>query len=160
MFERFTDRARRVTIGAQEAARELRAPRIEPEHLLIAIAADPEADGAAILSKLDVGAAKFSGDLTASSTKGLLRNYGHIRFAEETKRALKTALSESTALDETEITTGHLLLCLLASEPNKAADALSGAGVQIDALRAAVRETQSNELWERPAPPEPHAEEG
>jgi ATP-dependent Clp protease ATP-binding subunit ClpA len=145
MFERFTDRARRVTIGAQEAARSLRASRIEPEHLLIAIAADPAADGAAILSGLDVAPAKLSADLTASSAKGSLRNYGHIRFAEETKLALENALAESRALDETEITTGHLLLGLLASEPNKAADALSAEGVQIDALRGAVRETPSNE---------------
>lgn len=145
MFESFTDRADRVTIGAQEVARSLGASQIEPEHLLIAIAGDPEADGAAVLSGLAVEPAKLSANLTAPSPNGLRRSYGHIRFAEETKRALETALAECLALGGMEITTSHLLLGLLVSAPNKAADALSATGVETKALRRAVRVTPSNE---------------
>jgi ATP-dependent Clp protease ATP-binding subunit ClpC len=160
MFERYTDRARRAIVNGQEVSRSLLASLIEPEHLLIAVAADPEADGAVVLSGLAVAPAKLSADLTAACAKGLTKQEGYIQFSEETKRVILAALAESEAFAGIEITTAHLLLGLLASEPNKAAETLSAAGLKIEALRRAVRATPSIEHLMPPPPSEPRSEEG
>ena len=52
MFEGFSDHARLAIVNSQEVARSLLAERIEPEHLLIAIASDPKGDGAIVLRPL------------------------------------------------------------------------------------------------------------
>jgi ATP-dependent Clp protease ATP-binding subunit ClpC len=152
MFERFTDGARRAMVNAQERARSLRASRIEPEHLLFAIAADPEADGAVVLSQFGIAPAEPSAELATSSPTEIRGLAPHIRLAEETKRVLHNALVESEALGSPNVTTAHLLVGVLASGPSEARQTLSVAGMELDALRATVRTTPSTERWVPLAP--------
>jgi ATP-dependent Clp protease ATP-binding subunit ClpA len=155
MFERFTDGARRAMLNAQEEARSKLASRIEPEHLLSAIAADPKADGAVLLSRFSMAPAEPSVELATSSPTEIRGLAPHIRLAEETKRVLHNALVESEALGSPHVTTAHVLAGLLASGPSQARQTLSAAGMELDALRATVRTTLSKERWVPLAPPIP-----
>jgi ATP-dependent Clp protease ATP-binding subunit ClpA len=125
MFERFTDEARWVVVHAQEEARDLRAPRIEPVHLLLALSRDPGRGGTTLRAagvdagRLRSALARSGPDLDADALAavgidlervraaaeaafgpGALDRSrppisGHMPFAEGSKRALEEALRQA-----------------------------------------------------------------
>jgi len=144
VFERFTDEARRAVVVAQEEARELRAERIEPVHLLLALTRDPSRGGTALRAAgvdhdrlapvvaaagdpLDPDALAVLGvDLeqvraTAEATfgagaldRGRRPTGGHIPFADGSKRALEQSLKAALRRKERRLDSGHVLLGVLA----------------------------------------------
>jgi ATP-dependent Clp protease ATP-binding subunit ClpA len=144
VFERFTDEARRAVVVAQEEARELRAERIEPVHLLLALTRDPSRGGTALRADgvdhdtlapvvaaagdpLDPDALAVLGvDLeqvraTAEATfgagaldRGRRPTGGHIPFADGSKRALEESLKAALRRKERRLDSGHVLLGVLA----------------------------------------------
>ncbi|WP_067974448.1 Clp protease N-terminal domain-containing protein [Nocardiopsis trehalosi] len=147
MFERFAADARRAATGAQQEARRLHHPRIGPEHLLLALLAE-DGDGGRTLRAHGAApeALRAAVARTASPPAGpprprLLRRAlpRHLPFTRDARRALELSLRAAAARGHRTITSGHVLSGVLAAAPDgTAARALTAAGVDLTALRAAA----------------------
>lgn len=104
MFERFTDRARRVTVLAQEAARSNKNWCIEPAHVLYGIIQEGETDAAKVLNEFNVKVSVEAGEKEMT---------GHIPFHDDTKRLFEFALREGLQLGHNWVGTEHMLLAFL-----------------------------------------------
>jgi ATP-dependent Clp protease ATP-binding subunit ClpA len=140
MFERFTDRARRVVVMAQEEARMLDHNYIGTEHLLLGIAHEGNGVGAKALESLGINL-----DAVRQQTEGVIGRgeqapSGHIPFTPRAKKVLELSLRESTQLGHRYIGTEHILLGLLREGQGVAAQVLAGLGVDLDQVRQQVIE--------------------
>ncbi len=141
MFEKFTDKARKVMSLAQEEARSLGKMYVGTEHLLLALIKEGEGVAAQALAKLDV---------TYEETIATVREIssevsepvpgGHIPFTPRAKRVLEDAYRETMTHGQTYIATEHLLLGIVAEGDGRAMTALSRMGVSGDAIRNVVSE--------------------
>ena len=137
-FQRFTDRARLVVVEAQEQARGLGHPNIEPEHLLLALFAPERSIGAVALARLNVTYDQVREQIVARTPRTDDARVGHIPFGESAKAVLKAALEEALALGHNYIGTEHLLLALHREESGAAAQILTELGADDAAVRTAV----------------------
>ena len=141
MFEKFTDKARKVMSLAQDEARSLGQMYVGTEHLLLALIKEGEGVAAQALAKLDV-----TYDETLATVKELTTSEsepvpgGHIPFTPRAKRVLEDAYRETMTHGQTYIATEHLLLGIVAEGNGRAMDALRAMGVSGDAVRNAVNE--------------------
>jgi len=136
MFERFTDRARRIVVLAQEVARESNYPDITTAQLLVAIRDENEGGGAQALAA--VGATKES--LRDALWKlwppvETPASIGHLPFTVGMKRALELALREALRLDHNFVAGEHLLLGLLRSPDDDLTSFVEAAGFNWETLR-------------------------
>ena len=138
MFQRFTDRARKVVVEAQEQARGLGHPNIEPEHLLLALFQEPEGIAALALARLNVTYDQVVEQVVARTPRTDDARVGHIPFTESAKALLKATLEEALGMGHNYIGTEHLLLALHHEESNTAARILTELGADDAAVRAAV----------------------
>ena len=147
MFERFTDQARRVVVGAQQECLRLGHDQIGPEHLLLSLLDQPAATGTLLLASFGVDAPALHERLEGAIGQGSqpLDRSGHVPFSPSAKRMLEFALREALQLGDAHIGTEHLLLAAIRVEDGPAAAVLSQAGVRLDAVRARVRETPTTE---------------
>ena len=141
MFEKFTDKARKVMSLAQDEARNLGKMYVGTEHLLLALIKEGEGVAAQALAKLDVTYSETLATVKEISTDdGDAIPGGHIPFTPLAKRVLEDAYRETIARNQTYIATEHLLLGIIAQSDCKAVTALSRMGVSADAVRNAVSE--------------------
>jgi ATP-dependent Clp protease ATP-binding subunit ClpA len=138
MFERFTDRARRVVVLAQEEARLLRHDSIGTEHLLLGLI--KENDGVAVkaLESLDVDLEALRLAVVEIAGEGGEVKDGHIPFRPEAKKVLELSLREALLLGHNYIGTEHILLGLLRDPDTPAAIALAGFGADGNRVRLQV----------------------
>lgn len=137
MFERFTDRARRVIAIAQDSARGLGHSYIGNEHLLLGLITEGEGIAARVLESGGVTATLVRDRIVEISGTGLA-NVGHVPFAPSAKKALEDSLRESLSLAHKYIGTEHILLGVLHGEtlkPGVATSVLNGAPCSRDELR-------------------------
>lgn len=106
LFERYTDRARRVVVLAQEAARQLHSPEIHPEHVLLGILVEGESVAAKSLAALGV----TYDAVLARCTVHEGEVSGHMPFATTSKKCMEMALREALQLGHNYIGVEHLLL--------------------------------------------------
>ena len=133
MFQRFTDKARRTVVLAQEEARALRHDQIGTEHLLLGLLRESSGVAATALTSLGVSlsaarervAADDPADSRASATSS---TEAHIPFTPQAKRTLELALRESLQLGHDYIGTEHILLGLVRGQSCRAAVILSELG--------------------------------
>ena len=141
MFERFSDRARRVVVLAQDEARDLGHDYIGTEHLLLGLLHDSSGTASQVLIRLqalpDAVRAKV-GELVQPGDKTMR---GHVPFSAAAKKALEMSLREALQLGHNYIGSGHLLLGLLREERGTAARVLAELGVDLDRARPLVGET-------------------
>jgi ATP-dependent Clp protease ATP-binding subunit ClpC len=141
VFERFSDRARRVVVLAQDEARDLGHDYIGTEHLLLGLLHDSSGTACQVLTSLqappDAVRAKV-GELVRSGDKTMR---GHVPFTTAAKKALEMSLREALQLGHNYIGSGHLLLGLLREERGTAARVLAELGVDLDRARPLVGET-------------------
>ena len=141
MFDKFTDKARKVMSLAQEEARKLGQMYVGTEHLLLALIREGEGIAAQALAKLDVGY-----DETAETVKEITDRSsepvpgGHIPFTPRAKRVLEGAYRETMSRGATYISTEHLLLGIVREGNGVAMETLSRMGVSADMVRNAVNE--------------------
>jgi ATP-dependent Clp protease ATP-binding subunit ClpC len=141
MFEKFTDRARKVMSLAQDEARQLGQMYVGTEHLLLALIKEGDGIAAQALAKLDV-----TYDETAATVREITEREaepvpgGHIPFTPRAKRVLEGAYRETMTHGQTYISTEHLLLGIVREGNGVAMEALSRMGVSGDAVRSAVNE--------------------
>jgi ATP-dependent Clp protease ATP-binding subunit ClpC len=138
MFERFTDRARRVVVEAQHEARALGHDYIGTEHLLLGLLAEGSGVGAKALEALGVGADGLRERVEGMVGRGQAEMTGHIPFTPAAKKALKQSLAEALRFGHNYIGTEHLLLGLLAEKEGVAARALADSGADLKRVRAEV----------------------
>ena len=121
MFERFTDRARKAVVLAQQEARNLRHPYIDGGHLLIGLASE-DCGGVAqlALTALGVTADSARDALLALMPRGDVVPAGHIPFTRMARNACEDALRESLQLGHNYIGTEHLLLGLMRPDDSEA----------------------------------------
>ena len=151
MFEKFTDKARKVISLAQDEARSLGQMYVGTEHLLLGLIKEKEGVAAQALAKLDV-----TYDETLSTVRSLTAEEaepvpgGHIPFTPRAKRVLEGAYRETMTHGQTYIATEHLLLGIVAEGNGRAMDALRAMGLSADAVRNAVNELIAQDEGNRP----------
>jgi ATP-dependent Clp protease ATP-binding subunit ClpC len=162
MFERFTDRARRVVVLAQEAARTLNHNYIGTEHILLGLLHEGEGVAASALMSLGVSLDTARAQVEDVIGVGAHAPTGYIPFTPSAKRALELALRESLRLGHNHIGTEHVLLGLVREAEGVAAQILARLGVTPNAVRAQVVEGLSGgpaKEEPRPAVPSPTLEQ-
>jgi ATP-dependent Clp protease ATP-binding subunit ClpC len=150
VFEKFTDRARRVVVLAQEEARLLNHNAIGTEHLLLGIVHEGQGVAAQTLQALDIRLAAVRNAIEREVPRGVLPSVGTLSFSPRAKTSLENALRESLQLGHNYIGTEHMLLGLIRTDDSRAARVLSDLGATFDRVRAQVLAL----LADRPVPPE------
>ena len=138
MFRRFTDRARRVVVLAQEEARLLRHDYVGTEHILLGLVYEGEGVAAKALESLGLSLQEVRRQVIEITGHGQDTPAGRIPFTPRAKKALELSLREALALGHTYIGTEHLLLGLLREEHGIAARLLTGLGAGHDRVREQV----------------------
>jgi ATP-dependent Clp protease ATP-binding subunit ClpA len=138
VFERFTDRSRRVVVAAQEEARRLRHNYIGTEHLLLGLLAEHDGIAARALTALGVTEASARDAISKWVPPGNTELSGHIPFTPRAKKVLELALREALALNHNYIGTEHIALGLLREGEGVAAQVLTEFGVGLPQLRQQV----------------------
>ena len=113
VFERFTDRARRVVVLAQEESRLLNHDRIGTEHLLLGLVSEGKGVAARALTSMGISLdqARFEVEVIAGHPQASAR--GHIPFTSRAKDVLELSLREALQLGHDYIGTEHILLGLI-----------------------------------------------
>jgi ATP-dependent Clp protease ATP-binding subunit ClpC len=140
MFERFTDRARRAVVLAQEEARKLDHGYIGTEHLLLGLIHEGEGVAAKALESLGISLKAVREQVIARVGGGQQPPSGHIPFTERAKRVLELSLRESGQLGHRYISTEHILLAIVREGNGVAAQVLTGLGADLGRVRQQVIE--------------------
>jgi hypothetical protein len=136
VFERFTDRARRVMVLAQEEARRRSHGEISSEHLLLAVVHDGDGGAVEMLAKLGISPDAVRAQVSAGlPADGAAPADGAPPFAASAKKVLEGALRETLRLDGHEIGPEHLLVGVARQTDTAAARALASLGADLDTLR-------------------------
>ena len=138
MFERFTDRARRVVVEAQHEAKALGHTYIGTEHLLLGLIREGNGVGAKALGSLDVSAEGLREAVVGIVGIGRHSQSGHIPFTPRAKQVLRLALGEALRLGHNYVGTEHLLLGLIQERDGVAGQVLAAAGADLRRVRAEV----------------------
>jgi hypothetical protein len=138
MFERFTDRARRVVVLAQEEARLLDHNYIGTEHILLGLVHEGEGVAARALESLDVSLQAVRAEVEQTIGRGVEQPGGHIPFTPRAKKVLELSLREALELGHNYIGTEHILLGLLREGEGIGAQVLIKLGAARDQVRQVV----------------------
>jgi ATP-dependent Clp protease ATP-binding subunit ClpC len=139
MFERFTDRARRVVVQAQEEAKALNHDYIGSEHLLLGLTHKSIGGVAAkTLESLGIGLDTVRQRVEEVIGRGPEPPTGHIPFTPEAKKALELSLREANHLGHQYIGTEHFLLGLIRGGDSVAGRVLAELGADLDRARQEV----------------------
>jgi ATP-dependent Clp protease ATP-binding subunit ClpC len=140
MFERFTDRARRVVVLAQVEARALDHNYIGTEHILLGMLSEGEGVAARALQELGISLDVIRQRVEETIGRGSHPQAGHIPFTPRAKKVLELSLRESLQLGHEYIGTEHVLLGLVREGEGIAAQVLTGLGATMDRVRHQVIE--------------------
>jgi ATP-dependent Clp protease ATP-binding subunit ClpC len=138
MFERFTDRARRVVVMAQEEARMLNHSYIGTEHILLALIDEGDGVGAKALESLGISLDAVRQQVEEIIGRGQRAPSGHIPFTPRAKKVLELSLRESQQLGHDYIGTEHILLGLIREGNGVAAQVLVKHGADPNRVRQQV----------------------
>jgi ATP-dependent Clp protease ATP-binding subunit ClpA len=143
VFERFTDRARRVIVLAQEEARLLGHDYIGTEHLLLGLAREGQGVAAKVLEVLGIGLEALRSQVQEVIGRGQRAPSGHVPFTPRAKKVLELSLREALELGHDYIGTEHLLLGMIREGEGVAAQVLVRLGADLARARGQVIELVS-----------------
>ena len=126
MFERFTDRARRVVVLAQEEARMLNHSYIGTEHILLGLIHEGEGVAAKALESMDISLGAVREKVQEDIGQGQQNPPGHIPFTPRAKKVLELSLREALQLGHNYIGTEHILLGLIREGEERTAVGFAG----------------------------------
>jgi ATP-dependent Clp protease ATP-binding subunit ClpC len=152
MFERFTDRARRVIVLAQEEARLHRHGYIGTEHVLLGLTAEGQGVAGQVLDSLNVSHDVVRKLVQEIIGPGNAQPDGYIPFTPRAKKVFEFALREALQLGHNYIGTEHILLGLVREGQGVGARILVDAGVELSRVRAQTIGKLTGYL---PEPPDP-----
>jgi ATP-dependent Clp protease ATP-binding subunit ClpC len=138
MFERFTDRARRVVVLAQEEARLLNHSYIGTEHILLGLIHEGEGVAAKALESLSISLEAVRSQVEEIIGQGGSSPSGHIPFTPRAKKVLELSLREALQLGHNYIGTEHILLGLIREGEGVAAQVLVKLGADLSRVRQQV----------------------
>jgi ATP-dependent Clp protease ATP-binding subunit ClpA len=138
MFERFTDRARRVVVLAQEEARALNHNCVGPEHVLLGLVREGQGLAAKALTELGVDLSAVRQQIEELIGRGQQSPSGRIPFTPRTKKVLELSLREAIQLGHNYIGTEHILLAVLREGDNVGAQVLVRMGTDLNQVRVEV----------------------
>ena len=138
MFERFTDRARRVVVLAQEEARMLNHNYIGTEHILLGLIHEGEGVAAKALESMSISLQAVRDQVTEIIGKGQTAPAGHIPLTPRAKKVLELSLREALQLGHNYIGTEHILLGLIREGEGVAAQVLQKLGADLQRVRQQV----------------------
>jgi Clp amino terminal domain, pathogenicity island component len=138
MFERFTDRARRVVVLAQEEARHLNHNHIGTEHILLGLINEREGVAAIALTELGISLERARTMVVETVGQGAEEPASHIPFTPRAKKVLELSLREALQLSHNYIGTEHILLGLIREGEGVAAQVLVKLGADLDRVRQQV----------------------
>jgi ATP-dependent Clp protease ATP-binding subunit ClpC len=162
VFERFTDRARRVVVLAQEEARMLNHDYIGTEHILLGLIHEGKGVAAVALESLEISLEGVRSQVQEIIGRGKeSAPAGHIPFTPRAKKVLELSLREALQLGHNYIGTEHILLGLLREGEGVAAQVLQKLGADLNRVRQKVIEmlagSAGGEATAVMAPPDPEA---
>ena len=140
MFERFTDRARRVVVLAQEEARNLSHNYIGTEHVLLGLIHEGDGVAARVLESLEISLEAVRAQVLEIIGEGAQAPVGHIPFTPRAKRVMELSLREAIQFGHNYIGTEHLLLGVIREGEGVGAQVLVKLGAELDAVRLKVIE--------------------
>ena len=138
LFERFTDRARRVVVLAQEEARLLNHNYIGTEHILLGLIHEGEGVAAKALESLGISLQAVRDQVEEIIGQGGSSPSGHIPFTPRAKKVLELSLREALQLGHNYIGTEHILLGLIREGEGVAAQVLTKLGADLSRVRQQV----------------------
>ena len=140
-FEKFTDKARKVLVLAQDEARNLHQPYVGTEHLLLGLIQEKEGLAAQAIDRLEV---KYDDVIGAIRQIVAIDEdadvAGHLSFTPRVKRVLENALREAMQMGQSYISTEHLLLGIVREGEGTALDVLARLGKSGDDVRSALND--------------------
>jgi ATP-dependent Clp protease ATP-binding subunit ClpC len=164
MFERFTDRARRVVVLAQEEARALNHNYIGTEHILLGLIHEGEGVAAKALESLDISLQAVRQQVEEIIGRDANPSTGHIPFTPRAKKVLEFSLREALQLGHNYIGTEHILLGLIREGEGVAAGVLVKLGADLAKVRqtviALLQGYQASTKGEKGSTPEAPSGEG
>jgi ATP-dependent Clp protease ATP-binding subunit ClpC len=154
MFERFTDRARRVVVLAQEEARLLDHNYIGTEHILLGLIHEGEGVAATALEELGVSRETVRSEVERMIGRGRAAPTGHIPFTPRAKKVLELSLREALQLSHNYIGTEHILLGVIREGEGVAAQVLVKLGADLNRVRQQVIQLVQEHAGTGESPPE------
>ncbi len=151
MFERFTDRARRVVVLAQEEARMLNHNYIGTEHILLGLIHEGEGVAAKALESLGISLEGVRQQVEEIIGQGQQAPSGHIPFTPRAKKVLELSLREALQLGHNYIGTEHILLGLIREGEGVAAQVLVKLGADLNRVRQQVIQLLSGYQGKEPS---------
>ena len=140
-FDKFTDKARKVLVLAQDEARSLHQPYVGTEHILLGLIQEKEGLAAQALERLNV---KYDAVVQAIRQVVTIDESadvsGHLSFTPRVKRVLENSLREAMQMGQSYISTEHLLLGIVREGEGTALDVLGRLGVKGDDIRGALND--------------------
>jgi ATP-dependent Clp protease ATP-binding subunit ClpC len=140
MFERFTDRAREVVVGAQREAFELNHNYIGTEHILLGLLRIGNGIGFEILDEFEVGIEETRQRVEQIIGRGDGRPASHIPFTPRAKKVLELSFRQAKRAGDGQVGTDHIVLALLQEGDGVAAQILRERGVTLDAAKDRQRD--------------------
>jgi len=135
VFERFTDRARRVVVLAQEEARILDHNYIGTEHILLGLIHEGEGVAAKALKELGITEERARAEVEAIIGRGGSAPSGHVPFTPRAKKVLELSLREALQLGHNYIGTEHILLGIVSEGEGVAVQVLTQLGTDLETVR-------------------------
>ncbi|CAN5261825.1 ATP-dependent Clp protease ATP-binding subunit [soil metagenome] len=160
MFERFTDRARRVVVLAQEEARMLNHNYIGTEHILLGLIHEGEGVAAKALESLGISLEAVRSQVEEIIGQGQAAPTGHIPFTPRAKKVLELSLREALQLGHNYIGTEHILLGLIREGEGVAAQVLQKLGADLNRVRQQVIQLLSGHIGKGEGQPGEQAPQG
>src|SRR4030043_2448890 len=147
MFERFTERARKVVVKAQDEARFLKQNYIGTEHILLGLIDEREGIAARVFYELNVSFDEIKSAIREVVTEGTSESYEHIPFTPRAKKVLELSLREALQMGHNYIGTEHIMLGLLREGEGVAARVLNGMGVTLDNVKEKIKEILNKQSY-------------
>ncbi len=147
MFERFTERARKVVVKAQDEARFLKQNYIGTEHILLGLINEKEGMAARVFYELNVSFDDIRSAVKEVVNEGTSESYEHIPFTPRAKKVLELSLREALQMGHNYIGTEHILLGLLKEGEGVAARVLNSMGITLDIVKEKVKELLSKQSY-------------
>src|SRR5690349_18824090 len=149
MWQRFTERTRRVIFFAQEEAARWGENYVGTEHLLLGLVRESDSVAGRILDRLGIASGRVRADLERQMTRGQGNLGQDMQLTPVAKRSIDLAYEEARDLNNNYIGTEHLLLGLSREPDGLAGKVLRGVGADIQRTREAVRALQEADIAQK-----------
>lgn len=152
MWQRFTERAKKVVFFAQEEAQKFGEGYVSTEHLLLGLVREQDSVAARVLERLGVGLNKIRSEVEKQLPRGDARQSQDMTLTPRAKRVIDLAYDEARNLNNNYIGTEHLLLGLIREGDGLAGRVLAKLGIELDKARREVMALQDNETASSSSP--------